>query len=51
MRKTLVQLILICMTGWICAAACNQKPNPHVDWPPMPGWEHADPHAGDAGGQ
>lgn len=32
----------------LVVAACDQKPNPVVEWPPMPGWEASDPHA-DAG--
>lgn len=39
--------IIFVVLALIMVAACDQKPNPRVDWPPMdPSWGHAEPDAG-----
>lgn len=29
-------LVVITLLGIVLVSSCNQKPNPPVDWPPMP---------------
>jgi len=35
----------------ILLTACNQKPNPPIEWPPMPGYELSPVSSADAGAQ